>query len=113
MRTTAKRPAPRMMSRRHVTQNRLKSMAPPSVPRALRGSRGPGFQGTLALCPRLYKLLPTHRGIELGRFHGGRHGGGSEEDTSELQSQPKVVFRLLLVKKKMASRVLPGVHRER
>src|SRR2546427_10638181 len=75
MRTTAKRPAPRMMSRRHVIQNRLKSMAPPSVTRALRGSRGPGFQGTLALCPRLYKLLPTHRGIELGRFHGGRHGG--------------------------------------
>src|SRR6266704_388721 len=62
MRTTAKRPAPRMMSRRHVIQNRLRSMAPPSVPRALRGSRGPGFQGTLALCPRLYKLLPTHRG---------------------------------------------------
>src|SRR2546430_6413635 len=74
-RTTAKRPAPRMMSRRHVIQNRLRSMAPPSVPRALRGSRGPGFQDTLALCPRLYKLLPTHRGIELGRFHGGRHGG--------------------------------------
>src|SRR3989449_4013437 len=75
MRTTAKRPAPRMMSRRHVIQNRLRSMAPPSVPRALRASRGPGFQGTLALCPWLYKLLPTHRGIELGRFHGAGHGG--------------------------------------
>src|SRR3989441_2257887 len=78
MRTTAKRPAPRMMSRRHVIQNRLRSMAPPSVPRALRGSRGPGFQDTLPLCPRLYKLLPTHRGIELGRFHGARHGGRQE-----------------------------------
>src|SRR5438552_1381020 len=34
MRTTAKRPAPRMMSRRHVIQNRLRSLAHPAVARA-------------------------------------------------------------------------------
>src|SRR2546427_201441 len=108
MRTTAKRPAPRMMSRRHVIQNRLRSMAPPSVPRALRGSRGPGFQDTLPLCPRLYKLLPTHRGIELGRFHGARHGGRQERAAD----QRGAVARGHRARYEAPAGADPGVHAE-
>src|SRR2546430_3482552 len=66
---------------------------PPGAQRRVEGAEPQHCRGPAVRAPKT-------SGRHTGRLLGGTRRRRSEEHTSELQSQSKIVFRLLLVKKK-------------